>query len=110
MRSFLSRSLKGTARIVNAFALLGGLFWAYFAIGFHGVRSFCAEVSPGIPVDRLRSLAKSHNITLRAGAFVEKEQIWLIRVPVAVAVGEAGCAIRHNNVVVVSAAMEGLGP
>jgi hypothetical protein len=96
-------------KLLTAVAVLVGGSIAYFAIGSQGVRSFCADVAPGMPVSRLPSLAAAHGVQLRPAGFDPTQNVWMINVPVAVTIGDLVCAIRHDNQVVISAAMEGPG-
>ena len=99
--------MKGIGKLLLVVFLLIFLFGGWVLWDIHRVRSFCAEVQPGMPISVLLQIADKHGIGKRwivlPGVFDERENNWFIAVPAISSMGDVVCAIHHDKVNVLSA-------
>ncbi len=100
------------AGAVFALAVPGYVAWTMWDM--HRLRSFCADVHPGVAVKDLGSIVKRHGVGQRwlalegSGVFDDRAKTWGLMIPAASQMGDMACSIKHNGAVVISA--EVIGP
>ena len=112
MRKLFRRLLVGFARVIVFFVVLVfisvGIYAGWSWWGLRELRSFCADVHPGLPVSALPDLAEKHGFDrhwVQRGVIGNDGAFWTF-VP-ASPLGRVACAIRHNEAVVLSAREDG---
>jgi hypothetical protein len=100
--------------LVKVFAALAAIVLAYGAWiwwDVRQVRSFCHDVVPGIAISQIPVVASRHGVNTHwqegHGIYFKSTNDWYLSVWAVSTFGDITCAIHHNNVSVVSAAMEG---
>lgn len=102
----VATGLAKLAAVILLLLTIGGA-WTFWDV--RRVRAFCADVQPGLLLSQLAPIAKRHwvgrGLIEKQGTFDEKTKDWVFFVPAPSTMGDVVCAIHHDKVSVVSAAL-----